>query len=122
MKTITPYNSVKLASFAKYNAVNASVADSSWFTLDQLQKLFTNVPVDLVNNPYSNAYQEVTDSSYQYLIKFNGYKLKGNDAPLSYVKDEIKNIILNKRKLDFINSIQNSIYKDALKSQKVETY
>jgi hypothetical protein len=122
MKTITPYNSMKLSSFAKYNAINSSVADSSWFTIDQLQKLFTNVPVDLINSPYSSAYQEVTDSTYQYVIKFNSYKLKGNDAPLSYVKDEIKNIILNKRKLGFINSIQNSIYKDALKSQKVETY
>jgi hypothetical protein len=122
IKINSSYNSTKLSSFAKYNAVNSSVADSVWFTLDQLQKIFTNVSVDLINAPYSSAYQETTDSNYHYFIKFNGYKLKGNDAPLSYVKDEIKNIILNKRKLDFINSIQNGIYKDALKSQKIETY
>ena len=122
MKTASQNNSLKLTSFAKYNAVNSSVADSSWFTMDQVQKIFTNITIDLVNAPYSSTYQEITDNSYTYFVKFNSYKLKGNDAPLSYVKYEVKNIILNKRKLDFINSIQNSIYKDALKSQKVETY
>ena len=122
MKINSAYNSMKLASFAKYNAVNSTVDDSSWFTSDQLQKLVGTSPLELVNAPYNNAYQEMTDNNYLYLIKFNNYKLKGNDAPLSYVKNEIKNIILNKRKLDFINSIQNDIYKDALKSQKIETY
>jgi len=57
---------------------------------------------------------EVSDTNYYYFIKVYDYNLKGEISPLEYVEENIKNIILNKRKIQYVNSLEAEIYNDAL--------
>ncbi|MBL7883316.1 MAG: peptidyl-prolyl cis-trans isomerase, partial [Bacteroidia bacterium] len=43
-------------------------------------------------------------------------------SPLSFEKENIKNIILNKRKLKLIEQMQQDVYTDALNNNKIEIY
>ena len=56
------------------------------------------------------------------IVKINNVKFKGSDAPLSYVRKDISAIIINKRKLDYITQVHNTIYEDALKNKKFEIF
>ncbi|MBA3647062.1 MAG: hypothetical protein H0W62_00685 [Chitinophagales bacterium] len=116
------FNFTKLRSFCKQYAINYAIGDSEWYNMQEVAAL---LPVEKINFSfikYNNKYIEVPDSQYAYLVKFGGYRTKGNIAPLSFVKEEIRNLIINKRKLTLISGIHKSIYEDAMQRNDFEIY
>ncbi|MEJ0030644.1 MAG: hypothetical protein WDO15_09865 [Bacteroidota bacterium] len=47
----------------------------------------------------SNPYYETSDAESMYFFKVDEYKISDNVSPMEFVRAEIKNIILNKRKV-----------------------
>lgn len=67
-------------------------------------------------------FTQLQDSLGLYLVKIQDV-LKANDiAPLTYVKPTIKQIIINKRKLELIKKFEIDITKDAIKNNNFEIY
>jgi len=62
-----------------------------------------------------NVYYETSDSSSVMLLSIRDYRLISSLAPFEYVKDDIKGIIWNTRRFDFIQNLENGIFNDALK-------
>jgi hypothetical protein len=62
-----------------------------------------------------NTFYETSDSISDYLVSIRDYRLRYSLAPFEYVKDDIKRIIWNNRRFEFIQSLENGIYNDALK-------
>ncbi len=89
------------------------------------QTLLNQIPV-IVNNEedflQKNKYFEIEDDSFHYFINIQDYKLKTGIAPLSFVSNDIKKIIINKRKIQFIKNMEESIYKDAESKNKFKIY
>ena len=67
-------------------------------------------------------YFEYKDSIDLYLLYMIDNKINGEIAPLSHVVSSIKNIILNKNKVNFSKKIDKEIIQDAIKSNKFEVY
>ncbi len=65
---------------------------------------------------------QLQDSIGVYLVKIKDILTINDIAPLTYVKPTIKQIILNRRKLDLIKKLEKDITKDALKNKKFEIY
>ena len=122
MKNSTDYTYPKLRAFCKRYAVRFSINDSTWYNKDELQALLPTDQFNLDNAQYNRSYLVVSDSSYKYLIKFDDYRIKGSDAPIDFVRNEITGIIINQRKMAFISSIHKSIYEDGLKNNEFEVY
>lgn len=112
----------KLQNFCEQYAVKYVINDSTWFKEQDLENIFPMKNIDWQATAFNKKTTVLKDSTYTYLIKVLGYKFKGADAPLAYVRDDIYNIIMNKRKLDFITQVHNTIYEDALKNKKFEIY
>ncbi len=103
---------------------------SSYFLADTiwLNKFDVFEKVSFLNNENFDYYLkkqnyfEVKDSLDLYL--FNVIERLGQDqiAPLPYIENTIKNIVFNKKKIDFIKDFDNGILKDAIKTKKFETY
>ena len=68
----------------------------------------------------NNEVIERTDSDYYYLVSIHDYKLKNEPAPIEYVKDNIINLILNRRKIDFLKQLENNIYAEGVEKNKFE--
>jgi hypothetical protein len=67
-------------------------------------------------------FTQLQDSLGVYLVKIEDI-LKPNDiAPLSHIEATIKQIILNKRKLELIKKLEKDITKDAIKNNNFEIY
>jgi hypothetical protein len=62
------------------------------------------------------------DSVYYYLVNINDYKLKNELAPVEYVETNIKNLILNKRKIEFLKQIEENVYKEGIRQNKFKIY
>ena len=69
-----------------------------------------------------NTFFETSDSASLYLISIRDYRLRTTLAPFEYIKDDIKRIIWNTRRFEFIQSLENGIYNDALKKNSFKIY
>ena len=91
----------------------------------ELYRVMDNVPNNIGNyDQYitRNNLFEANDSGYYYLVWIRDYKLKGNPAPVEYVSEQIKNLILNSRKLAFLKSIEQDIYNEGIRNNKFNIY
>jgi len=68
----------------------------------------------------NKSFFETNDSLFTYLIRINEYKTIESSAPASLVQDKIRNLILNKRKSELINRMQQQIFEEALKNKEFE--
>jgi len=57
-----------------------------------------------------------------FFIHFVDYKLKDSLSPLSMERDKIRDVILNKRKIDLIETMQKDLLEKALKKGDVQIY
>lgn len=96
--------------------------NEEWVTMDKLiVELHTNID-DQENFLRRNTFLETNDSTSTYLVSIRDYRLRSSLAPFEYVKDEIKRIIWNTRRFEFIQSLENGIYNDALKDNSFKIY
>lgn len=112
----------KLKNFCNNYAVKYSIADSVWLSIEEVGKILPLESNGMQNAPFSKSFQTMGDSAYNYLVVFDDYKVKGSNAPINYVRKDIINLILNKRKLDYISQVHTNIYNDALERERFETY
>ena len=62
---------------------------------------------------------EAQDSLYNYYLSVHDYKLAGSTTPLSFVEDRIKAILLNKKRMEFIQRLGQDLYEEALRDKIV---
>ncbi|MBS9774408.1 MAG: hypothetical protein KGV59_04540 [Tenacibaculum sp.] len=97
--------------------------DSTWLTLNEvLQKLppFKAEPKQKLLK--LSKFIQKEDSLGVYLVAVQGV-LKQNDiAPLSYIRNNIKQLILHKRKLELIRNIEKTLINDAIKNKTFKEY
>jgi hypothetical protein len=96
--------------------------NEEWITMDRL--LF-EMKTDINNQENFlrwNRYHESRDSSSICLVTINDYKLRESLAPFEYVREDIKRIIWNARRIRFIQELENGIYNEALKENSFKIY
>ncbi|HLU84970.1 MAG TPA: hypothetical protein VKZ45_05825 [Vicingaceae bacterium] len=91
-----------------------------WITVDDLKKEFPLHEKEKVVDAKSNILME--DSLAHYFVKVDEILRKGDLAPLEFEKENIKNIIINKRKLNLLRKLKNDLYQQAISSKKVKIY
>jgi len=100
-----------------------SLNDSIWVRLDQV---VTKIPV--INNDNKKEllkksnFVQLKDSLGLYLMQINDVLFRNDTAPLEYVMPTIKQIVINKRKLEFIKQLEKDITKDAMKNKQFEIF
>lgn len=65
---------------------------------------------------------EQNDSTGYYLVKIRKLLKKDDEAPIEYARPTLRQIILNKRKLEYIKEIENDIINTAVKKKQFEVY
>lgn len=111
-----------LESYCFEFAKNFDSFDDDWISFNVLIR---QIPFDIANKERflkRNRYIEAEDSLYNYFINIRNYKIHGEIAPLSYVEENIKQIIINKRKLQLIRDLEKNIYNDGLNYGHFEKY
>jgi CRISPR/Cas system-associated exonuclease Cas4 (RecB family) len=99
------------------------LSDSSWMEFD---KLVVNSPMAEFPNKVqflrTYNYYETSDNSFLYFLKIDAYKISDNVSPLEFVKQDIKNIILNKRKVELARKLEEEVYENAAQRKDFEIF
>lgn len=96
--------------------------EEEWLLFDDLLK---KVPIETYDKEQflrNNRFIEIRDSSAYYLVNIKGFKIKESQSPLSFERDNIRNLIINKRKLEMIREMEKAAYDKALNDHEVEFF
>jgi hypothetical protein len=112
-----------LEDYCHQYAENFYLDENQWLLFDDLLK---EIPIQPTYNKelflQNNRFIEVNDSSSLYFVNIKGFQIKNSISPLAFEKENIKNIILNKRKLRLINKMKDEVYKEAQNNKDVEKF
>ncbi|AFL79818.1 hypothetical protein Aeqsu_0304 [Aequorivita sublithincola DSM 14238] len=105
-----------------YQFISSNFNDSVWVKKDVL---LNALPVLKGSNEQvlkKSNFAQLQDSLGVYLVKIENVLNPNDTAPFSYVKPTLKQIILNKRKLELIKKLETDITKDAIETNNFEIY
>ncbi|AUC14809.1 hypothetical protein BTO06_06480 [Tenacibaculum sp. SZ-18] len=105
------------------NFKDYQLRDSSWITYDNvLQKIppFRYEPKEKLLK--KSKFIKKEDSLGVYLVAVNNVLLRNDIAPLSYIENNIKQLILHKRKIELVRDIEKTLINDAIKNNEFKEY
>ena len=118
-----PTDSVQLWSYADEHAIKAFTEDSVWVKFDEV---LLETPMKDVTDKSQflkrNSYIEVSDENFIYFLKIMDYKLVGEVAPLEFISERVKDVIINKRKIALKKELEKKIYDEAVQTNAFEIY
>ena len=103
--------------------LNYSFNDSTWIN----KNLFFNKIPALNNDEIqrivkNNLFYIKEDSLALYLIKINKYKKANDYAPLDYIYERIRELISNRKRIDYLIKIEKELIEDALIKKTYEKF
>ena len=103
--------------------LNYSFNDSTWIN----KNLFFNKIPTLNNDEIqrivkNNLFYIKEDSLALYLIKINKYKKANDYAPLDYIYERIRELISNRKRIDYLTKIEKELIEDALFKKTYEKF
>ena len=62
------------------------------------------------------------DENFKYYLYISDYKLIGTISPIEIEFERIKDVLLNKKKIEYLKKIENELYQNALDRNKIKIY
>ena len=98
------------------------LSDSSWQYFssinNKLPKFITEEEYFLENT--KGVWFE--DQQYRHYIYIKNYQIKGSISPLALEREKIRNVLLNKNKIQYLKQLEDELYQNALALKKIKIY
>jgi len=121
-KSSIPDDYKKLETYCRQFAVQFDDFNDNWITFTQLLMM---VPLECEDQEKwltANSNAELKDNNFYYFIDIRDYKLRRSIAPFEYISDQVKTIILNNRRTDFLQKLEDGIYNEAVSENTLKVY
>jgi hypothetical protein len=124
MKTLIKKNDAKnksqLEELCQGNTENYYLKDDVWLLFEDLLKEIPIKTYDIEHFLQNNRMIEISDDSFVYLVNIIDFKIKDNLSPLAFESNNIRSIILNKRRLEIIQNMRKDVLNEARSSNDIE--
>ncbi len=103
-------------------AVRYDDYNDEWIPFTQL---LMEVPLESSNQEQwlaSNRAVELKDDQFVYFVAIREYKLRNSVAPFEYIRGQVKTIIMNNRRNDFLQELEDDIYNEAIRDNTLKVY
>lgn len=120
---ITPSSIKSIEDYCIKNGIGYNYVTEDWIDFNELMNTwslsFSNKESDIVK---SNRFIERKEEQYTYLLNITDYLLPGDNAPFEYARKSINELLVNRKKIDFMNKLENDLYTKAVNSGDVIFY
>jgi hypothetical protein len=96
--------------------------DDEWIPFNQL---LMEVPFESDNQDQwlaRNKAVELRDDKFVYFIAIRDFKGRNTVAPFEYISGQVKTIIINNRRNDFLQKLEDGIYNEAVRNNTLKVY
>lgn len=104
------------------NAATYDYFMDKWISLNDIMDLIPYEIKDQGKFLKSQNALEIEDEHYCYLLYINDYIPAGNPEPLEFVSQQIRNILINSQKTDFIHQFESQMVEEAKQKGKITYY
>ena len=113
----------KLEKYSLRNAVSYDYFYDRWTSVpDVAAKIPLKVLDTDANYLDKNRNGEVKDTSFCYFLHIEDFLDKDKQKPLDFARDEIKEILINLKRVEFINKVKEDLYQRASDRNKIIYY
>ena len=115
----------ELENIEKYSIQYASVYDYFYDRWVDFDEILDKMPIYVSNKSQflsTNQTVELNDSAFCYFLNISEYLLSENIAPYEYADTQIQELMINNRKMDFLRSLEEELYQDAIRKGEVIFY
>lgn len=112
----------KLQSLCQENGADFLINDGTWLSFTELTRKIPLTVDDPEEFLRKNKYFEVKDSTTMYYVAISAYKSKESISPLNFEINNIRTILLNKRKAELLKRMEEDLISDAMKRNKYEIF
>ena len=112
----------KLEKYSLNYAEKFDTFDNSWVYFSKIRE---QIPLAISNTSRYLRYNrniETSDSLFHYFLHIEDHKPEGEVAPLELVQKDIRNILLNKRKIRFFQELESRVYTEGMNRNQFEIY
>lgn len=118
-----PADTTALWEYADKYAVKSFTEDSVWVKFDDV--LLETPLKDITDKAQflkTNTNIESSDEEFIYFIRILEYRVVGEVAPITFIWESVKDVIINKRKIALKKELEKKIYDEALQTNAFEIY
>jgi len=121
-KSNKPDDIESLTDYCHQFAKEYYLSDSSW---QYFSTINNNLPKFITEEEY---FLENTkgvwfeDQQYRHYIYIKNYQIKGSISPLALEREKIRNVLLNKNKIQYLKQLEDELYQNALALKKIKIY
>lgn len=115
----------ELEKLEKYTLTNAQLYEyfyDSWMPVSALAAKIALSEEDLKQKVTKKDMIEFSDSASLYIMNISDYLPVGELKPLDLAESEIKELLVNSRKADFLQQVKKDIYNEAISGGKVKYF
>lgn len=115
-------NLKELQEYCLRYAITYDLYVDNWVELEQIARNLPEPITDENRFLRRNATIEMRDKDFYYLLCVIDYRLASNLAPVEYVEENIKSLIINRRRIDFLKKIEDDVYIEGIRNNKFKLY
>jgi len=110
-----------LARWCSQHAVVHHLQDSVWYDVDDIAAYMPQGTLT-VNNVENRRDFIQKDENFMYYFKLLELVRKKELAPLSYIEDQARKVILHKRKTELLEDLKDKLYEEAVRKKYLQLY
>lgn len=103
-------------------ALEFNLNDTNWIYIDEIATKWSFSQLLSDNIYQGNVYKNTDENGVVSFVFVKEIKSKDDQSPITFEKDNIRNIILNKRKRELLDKLSNKMYADASKNNDFEIF
>lgn len=119
---VTDDNLKELQEYCTKFAITYDIYVDNWVDLDLIA---SKMPEPVDNEKIllrRNNQIEMRDDDFYYLLCIIDFRLNNQTAPIEYVSGSIRDLIINKRKIDFLKKLEEDVYNEGVRNNKFKVY
>lgn len=116
-------NMEEIKSYCFRFATKSSLETEAWINFDEVLSTtpLANVQ-DRVTFLKTNSFIETSDEENIYYLRILDYKISNQVSPIEFVKEDIKSILINKKKEELRKKLEDEVYTKAEQENEFEIY
>jgi len=114
-------NLMKLRTYAEQYASTYELADSSWLRIEQLAMELPQETITSENAIYRRDLRQ-EDDNFQYYLRVYEVKNRTEIAPLPYIEDQARKVILHSRKMKILKEKREDLYELEMRKNNIRIF